>query len=318
MPRKGRPRETKSSKSSARTYSFLVTFLLLVIIVAWSFYSSLPKVEHIPDDFQFTTADWMKFVPQNAQYVSFVNYQAALTISGNFLLFGSQAIFRFYQLNVNVPPQSITFDLDVQVPQAASNSAAVTVSVIGLLNGTLSILTSAIARANTTGSQYDGYPTYNLLVVSGVAAQQKLITAYVAIVPGDLVLSIDPNSAKYGVETILDKYISSTPSLFDNSDVRRGVYASGAGGTPYIALFVGTFSSQFNNTRMIVKSVIQSASGISVTRSVLFPSSDFAMSEMGHAHNVYRSADSYRILDDWLVVSYDYSVDKLRGELTGI
>jgi hypothetical protein len=69
---------------------------------------------------------------------------------------------------------------------------------------------------------------------------------------------------------------------------------------------------------MIVKSVIQSSNGISVTRSVLFTSSDLAMSEIDHAHNVYRNADSYRILDDWLVVSYSYSIDKLRGELTGI
>ncbi|MGA8857529.1 MAG: hypothetical protein WB643_10235 [Candidatus Bathyarchaeia archaeon] len=315
MPKKGRPQETKSS---ARTYSFLGTLLLLAIIVASSYYSSLPKVEHIPDNFQINTADWMKFVPQNAQYVSFVNYQAALTTSGNVFLFGSQAIFQFYQLNVNVPPQSITFDLDVQLPQAGSNSAAVTVSVIGLRNDTLSFLINELAKTNTTGSQYDGYPAYNLLVVSSVAAQQKLISAYVAIVSGALVLSIDPNSAKYGVKTILDKYVSSTPTLFDNSDVRRGVYASGAAGTSYIALFVGTFSSQFNNTRMIVKSVIQNTNGISVTRSVLFPSSDFAMSEIGHAHNVYRNADSYRILDDWLVISYSYSIDKLRGELTGI
>ncbi len=120
------------------------------------------------------------------------------------------------------------------------------------------------------------------------------------------------------METILDQYTSQAPTLFDNSDVRRGVYASGAASGPYIGLFVGTFSSQFNNTRMIIKSVIPNGNGITVTRSVLFSSSDSAMSEFGHAHNVYRDADSYRILDQWLVISYYYTTDKLRGEITGI
>jgi hypothetical protein len=195
----------------------------------------------------------------------------------------------------------------------------VTVSIIQLRNDTMRIFTSELAKARIPSSAYDGYPVYSLLVVNPVASQQqKLLFGYVAVVEDGFVISIDPNNGKSGVETILDQYASNAPNLFANTDVRRGVYAGDAADVSYIGLFVGTFSSQFNNTRMIVKSIVQNGDGISVTRSILFPTSDLAMSEFGHAHNVYRVANSYIVLDQWLVISYSYTFDKLRGELTGI
>jgi len=257
------------------------------------------------------------FVPQTAQYVAFVDYQEAYSISGNTFLFGTLPLFQFYQLPASIPPQSVIYDLDIQIPQPVG-TGAVTVSVVKLRNDTLDIILNQLAKTDLPKTNYDGYSVYNLLAVDETVSPPKLISIYTAIVGDGLIVSIDPNYGKYGVETILDQYTSQAPTLFDNSDVRRGVYTSGAASGPYIGLFVGTFSSQFNNTRMIIKSIIPNANGITVTRSVLFSSSDLAMSEFGHAHNVYRDANSYRVLDQWLVISYDYANDKLRGEITGI
>lgn len=315
---KQRDKRSKRKEShSLRTYSFLATLVILSIIIGGSYYNSLPKVEHIPTNFQFGSASWMAFVPQTAQYVAYVDYQEAYSISGNTLLFGTLPLFQFYQLPVNIPPQSVIYDLDIQVPQPVG-SGAVTVSVVKLRNDTLDITLNELAKTNLPRTNYDGYSVYDLLAVDETSSPQKLISIYTAIVGDELIVSIDPNYGKYGVETILDQYTSQAPTLFDNSNVRRGVYASGAASGPYIGLFVGTFSSQFNNTRMIIKSIIPDSNGITVTRSVLFSSSDLAMSEFGHAHNVYRNANSYRVLDQWLVISYNYATDKLRGEITGI
>lgn len=315
MRKNKRPKKTESH--TLRTASFLVTFALLAVIVGASYYNSLPKIEHIPDKFQFQSKAWMTFVPQTAQYVAFVDYQQAYSTSGDTFLFGTAPFFQFYQLPLNIPTQSVIYDLDIQVPQTGVSSTAVTISVVKLRNATLQILLNELGKANLPKVYHDGYPIYNLLIINA-ASQQKLISAYTAIVEGGLIISLDQNYGKVGVETILDQYTSNAPSLFENSDVRRGVYASAAAEGSYIGLFVGTFSSQFNNTRMIVKAILPNGNGISVIRSVLFPSSDFAMGEFGHAHNVYRDADSYKILDQWLVISYNYAFDKLRGELTGV
>ena len=316
MQRKDK-RAKKNESHSLRTYSFLATLVLLSIIIGGSYYNSLPKVEHIPSNLQFEFANWMTFVPQTAQYVAFVDYQQAYSTSGNTFLFGTSPLIQFYQLPVSIPPQSVIYDLDIQLTQPVG-TGAVTVSVVKLRNDTLNIILNELAKTNLPKTEYDGYSVYNLLAVDQTSSPQKLISIYTAIIGGGLILSLDQNYGKYGVETILDQYTSQAPTLFDNSDVRRGVYASGAASGSYIGLFVGTFSSQFNNTRMIIKSVIPNGNGITVTRSVLFSSSDSAMSEFGHAHNVYRDADSYRILDQWLVISYYYTTDKLRGEITGI
>jgi len=307
----------KTEPHSLRTYSFLLTLVLLAVVIGGSYYASLPKVENIPSNFQFQFVTWMTFVPQIAQYVAFVDYQQAYSTSENMFLLGTSPVFQFYQLPISIPPQSIIYDLDIQIPQPVS-TGTVSVSVIKLRNDTFQIFQSELAKTNLPKSKYDGYSVYSLLTVDSTSSTLKLISTYTAVIEDGLILSIDPTNGKYGVETILDQYTSHAPTLFDNSDVRRGVYASGAATGPYIGLFVGTFSSQFNNTRMIVKSIIPNSNGISVTRSVLFPSSDLSLSELGHAHNVYRNADSYRVLDQWLVISYNYSVDKLRGEITGI
>ena len=316
MQRKDRTARTKESHS-LRAYSFLLTLALIAMIIGGSYYASLPKVEHIPPNFQFQSATWMSFVPQTAQYVAFVDYQQAYSSTENTLLFGTSPVFRFYQLPVSIPPQSVIYDIDIQIPQPVG-TGAVTVSVILLRTDTFHILQNELGKASVAKTEYDGYPVYSLLTVDQTSSTLKLISTYTAIINNGLILSIDQTNGKYGVETILDQYTSRAPNFFDNSDVRRGVYASGATAGSYIGLFVGTFSSQFNNTRMIVKSVIPNTNGISVTRSVLFSSPDLAMSEFGHAHNVYRDANSYRVLDEWLVISYNYSIDKLRGEITGI
>lgn len=291
---------------------------MLAFIVGGSYYNTLPKVEHIPDTFKFQPSGWMAFVPQTAQYVSFIDYHEAYVVSGNPLLFGARGILQFSQIPLDIPMQSVLFNLDIQLPPSSFNSAAVTGSVIKIRNDTMRIFLDTISNVNLTKTTYDGYPLYRLLLINPTS-DQKLVNAYAAIVDYSvLVVSTDQTFGRYAVETILDQYSSKTQNLFDKQDVRQGVYASGAADRSFIGLFVGTFSSQFNNTRMIVKSIVSNADGIRVTRSVLFSSSDFAINALGQAHRVYRDANMYSILDQWLVITYNYALEKLRGELTGI
>ena len=303
--------------SKVRTYSFLATLALITIIVGASYYSSSPRVGHIPDSFHFQSRKWMSFVPQTAQYVAFIDYGSAYAVSENALLFGARAFLRFYQFQLDIMPQSILCTLDIQLPPSSFNLMPVTSSVIKLHNDTMSALLDGLARTKISKTLYDGYPVYTLLMVDP-SPQQKLISAYVAIVDDSLVIATDASYGKYSVETILDQYTSNARNLFDRLDVRRGVYASGVADKPCLGLFVGNFATQFNNTHMIVKSVSPNARSIHVTRSILFSNSDFAVKEFGRAHRVYDNANSYDILDQWLIITYDYGLDRLRGELSGI
>jgi hypothetical protein len=141
---------------------------------------------------------------------------------------------------------------------------------------------------------------------------------YLAIVNGNVVLSTDKTSALQNVEAILDQVSSGRPSLFDDATVRRGIYATGVTDQNCVAVFVGRFPTQLNDTEMATKSVIGTSGSIQVSRAFLFPSSGVALQRWSQAHTVYRDADTYSILDSWLVVTYVYPLSRLPVEIVGI
>jgi hypothetical protein len=141
---------------------------------------------------------------------------------------------------------------------------------------------------------------------------------YLAVVSNHIILSNDKTSALRNVEAVLDQVSSDSPSLFDDATVRSGIYATGVTDQSCIALFVGRFATQLNDTEMATKTVIGSGGSIQVSRAFLFPSSDIALQRWSQAHTVYRDAETYSILDSWLVVTYDYPLSRLPVEIVGI
>jgi hypothetical protein len=307
---KGRRR--RDHYGSLRIYSFLATLIVIGVLIGASYIVSLPQVEHIPDNFVFDRETWMQYVPTSAEYALYVDFTSAYSISGNAQVFGTQPLLELYQLNVSISPQDAVIEVDMQLSTPQFNA---TVTLIKLLS--MKVIQTAIDGYTKAPSySYQGYTLHTLLMSK--AGDQKLQQGFLSLADSYLIVSDDQAAGKQSVERILDQFAFKAPSLFDEPSVRRGVYASGITDQQYIGLAVGAFRTQLNDSQMIVKSVVNDQNGILVTRSILFPSSDTALSRFGEAHRVYRDASSYRILDSWLVVSYDYPVDKLRGELTGI
>ena len=86
----------------------------------------------------------------------------------------------------------------------------------------------------------------------------------------------------------------------------------------YVALFIGRFPTQLNDTLMATKTIIGNGAFIQVARAFLFPSSDIALARWDDAHQIYRNAASYSILDSWLVVTYEYPLTSIQSEIIGI
>jgi hypothetical protein len=295
-----------------RTYSFLATLVIIGVVIGASYIASLPQVEHIPDNFVFDRQAWMKYVPNSAEYALYVDFASAYSLSGGPQVFGTQPLLQLYQLNVSIFPQDAYFEVDMQL---STTEFTGTVTMTKLQN--LAVLQAALESYTTApSSAYQRFTLHTLLMRK--AGDQKLQQGFLSLADGYLIVSDDQAAGRQSVERILDQVAFNAPSLFDDPSVRRGVYAAGITDQQYIGLYVGMFQTQLNDSRMIVKSVVKDQNGILVTRSILFPSSDTALNRFGEAHRIYRDALSYRILDSWLVVSYRYPVDRLRGELTGI
>jgi len=300
-----------------RTYSFVLTLLVIFLILGAAYYESLPKVEHMPDTFVFTTRDWMAFVPSNAQYVGYVNYKAAYFASGNSSLFGSEVVFEFPQLGFQVLPFDVSNEIEIELPQPPYSGAA---SILQLSSSKQSELIQDLTSISPIKISppvvYLGHTIYQLLMRR--LGDKTATLGYVTITNNRIILSNDKTASLRNVDAILDQITTSSPGLFDNPTVRQAVFATGVTDQDCIGLFVGSFPTQMNDTKMAAKSVVGTGSSISVSRAFLFPSSDIALARLTEAQKLYRNADSYRILDPWLVVTYNYPATRLPGELIGI
>lgn len=286
---------------------------IIAIVIVASYASSLPQVGHIPDKFEFNPQAWMTCVPDQVESAIYVDYDGAYSLSGTTQFFGSSALLYLPQLNFTIFPLGVSGELDMELPSADYNG---TVTVMKPHDQQLKALQSATATSTGVSRfAYQGYDVLELLI--GKASDQRL-QGYLSIVDGYVIFSYDRLAGKKNVERILDQFAFEAPTLFDNAAVRAGVYAAGGTDQHYIGLQVGMFQTQLNQSRMIVKAIVQDGTGILVTRSILFPSSDIAVSQYGEAHRVYRDATSYKILDSWLVVAYKYPVDRLGIEVSGI
>jgi len=298
-------------------YSFLATLFIIALIIGVSYYQTLPTVGHIPDSFVFKPQKWMAFVPANAQFVGYINYEQAYSVSGNSSLFGLRVVIAFTQLGFDIIPLDIIYEMGIQLPEPTYSGSAL---VVQLSSWKQASLTQLLASANRTKIQrplsYDGYIVYGLLMQE--LGDKTAGLGYLAVVNGNVVLSTDKTSALQNVEAVLDQVSSSRSGLFDDPTVQRGIYATGVTGQDCVALFVGRFATQLNDTEMATKSVLGTGGSIQVSRAFLFPSSDVALQRWSQAHTVYRDAEAYSILDSWLVVTYNYPLSRLSVEIIGI
>jgi hypothetical protein len=300
-----------------RTYSFLATFTIIIIIIGASYYQTLPSVEHIPDTFVFNSQEWMPYVPADAEFVEYLNYKQAYSVSGNSTLFGESALLQLPQLGFSIIPVDITYEVTIQLPEPRYSGSAILLQVS---EGKQASLNQELASANLTKVRapliYDGFAVYSLLMQE--VGDKSVSLGYLAVVNHHIFLSNDKTTGLQNVQAILDQISSSGQSLFDDVTVRRSVYATGVTDQSYVALFVGRFPTQLNDTLMATKSITGNGGSIQVSRALLFASSDIALQRWDQAHKVYRNADSYRILDSWLVVTYNYPPTKIRTEIVGI
>jgi len=307
----------KKDPSRYRTYSFLATISFIIVIIGVSYYQTLPTVGHIPDSFVFNSQEWMAFVPSNTEFVGYVNYQQVYSVTGNSSLLGTNVILSFTQLGFNIIPFDLVYEVGIQLPEPLYSGSAL---VLQLSSWKQTGLTQLLASVNKTKIQhpfsYDGYVVYGLLMKE--VGDKVPGPGYLAIVSNHIVLSTDKTSALQNVEAVLDQVSSSRPGLFSDVTVRRSVYATGVTDQDCIAVFVGRFPTQLNDTEMATKSIIGNGGSIQVSRAFLFPSSDLALQRWSQAHTIYKDADAYSILDSWLVVTYNYPLSRLPVEIVGI
>ncbi len=311
---KNKPRD-KHKSSRIRSYSFIITIMIMAVLSLAFYVSSQPAVSHVPTTLEFNSEPWMTFVPNQVQYVGYVNYHQAYVISGNPSLFGSRVMLLVPQLNLSIFPSDVMYELDIELIPPQFNG---TVSILSLTQERLDTISNALQNVNTTMIRspinYDGDSIYTLLIQK--FGESKMTLAYLTVVEGKVILSYDQATGLQNVETILDQVSSNVSNLFDNATVRDAIFVTDSS-LNCIAFFVGMFPTQFAGSNLIAKSVTYSTSSLIVIRAFLFPSPNLATNNLTEAEQIYNGA-SFTTADSWLMITQTYSIDRLTTELSGI
>jgi hypothetical protein len=314
---KRRKEEKKTEPSRLRAYSFVATLGIIGLIIGLAFYQTLPTVEHIPNNFTFNLQEWMQYVPSDTEYVGYINYRLAYSVSGNSSLFGESPVIEFPQLGFEIIPVDVIYEVAIQLPEPQYSGSAI---LLQLSTSKQTVLSDELASINSAKIppplMYDSYALYRLLIRE--IGDNITTPGYVALINHYILLSNDKTSDLRNVQAILDQLSANRQSLFDDENVRRSVYATDVTDQSYVALFVGRFPTQLNDTEMATKAIIGIGDSIQVSRAFLFPSPDIALARWSEAHKVYQNAANYRILDSWLVVTYDYPPTRIQTEMIGI
>ena len=235
----------------------------------------------------------MSYVPHQVEYVSFVNYEESLAITHNSTLFGSSVLLELPQVNFAVFPSDIVYEVVIQPPEPQFSGST---TILQLTQERTSALVNDMALVNLTKARapfvYNGYMVQELLMRK--FGEQEFNFGYLSVVNQHVILSNDKNTGLQDVEFVLDQVRTNATNLFDDITVRRAVYATGVTDQSFAGLFVGMFSTQLNDTKMAVKSVVGNGNSILVSRALLFPTSDVALERLDQAHQVYRGSASFQ------------------------
>ncbi len=107
----------------------------------------------------------MQYIPANAEYVGYVNYRQAYSVSGNSSLFGMDALIQLPQLGFSVIPVDVTYEVAIQLPEPKYSGSAILLQVSASKQA---ILSQELATSNLTRVRppalYDGFLVYSLLL----------------------------------------------------------------------------------------------------------------------------------------------------------
>jgi len=288
----------------------------MVALFSLVFYTSTQQATvHVANTLKFNQQSWMQFVPNQAEYVGYVNYQQAAIASGNVSLFGSDAILHVPQLNISIRPYDVMYEVDIELASPQFNG---TVSVLSLPQRQLDTISSALRTLNTSSIRgplsYDDFSIYTLLIQR--YGEGKMILGYLSLADDGLILSYDQVTGLENVETILDQISSNGSNFFGNVTLRNALLMTDPSQNG-LAFFVGMFPTEFAESNLIAKSVTYQDSSVIVTRAFLFPNQDLAAADLTEAEQLYSSA-SCTTAGPWLIITQTYSINRLPTELSGI
>ncbi len=296
----------------------VATVVLLVgVMFVWSYAVFQPRVETLPTTIPFSQQAWMRFVPDTAEFVSYVNYHGAYDATGNYNLFGTEPAVEIYNPSFRIVPTSIEYEVVITLPEENPNEAVPTLTLLKADQAELGRLEIALANSTKLRVTTHGDHAVFSVLFRRPELQVPLVTGNVAIVYGHILFGVGPRSI-IPLTRVLDTADHKLRDLFSEERTRTAFYASGGSGNDYLALMVATFPTQIEGAKIAVKTVRTVSETVTSQIAFSFNSEDEARTQYANVKKLYTGGRDYWILGPFVVASFDYDMTELFDQVRGL
>jgi hypothetical protein len=282
---------TKSKRGNV-AFGFVLTVGILSIFTFILLESGGPGVTvvQVPSKLPAYSGLLERYAPGDALQVSFDNLTAIRAINQSVI--ANQQFFELDQPRVSIDTTAVASRLTIglSIPNA-------TVTIATLDPGSFANLASALKGASGL------VPTdkvANLTVYAAAGTQSNETQAYwLAVIPADRALVYSPgaNDALQAMQRIIGVYRGTVPSILNNSDVDRMLYAVN-GTQGHLALGIQNFAGSVQTGQGTVISVDATQTSTVISYVVRFTDADQASGQIAAVKAAYISAHEFFRYDE--------------------
>ena len=311
-------RRKKSRRSRLTLYSMLATVALLCGAIWLGPYFVLqPRVETLQSKVPFSQQEWMSYIPESAQFVAYVNYQAAFEATGNRSFFGTDPLLEVYSPPFTIYSNSVEYELGINLAGPGATQGVPAVSVIKVvLSEAKSLETTLISTPGLHRTEHESHEIFSLLI-RRKELQVPLVSASITI-DGQHVLLAQGAASAASVIQVLDAADHSQKQLFSKSSAQTALYASSGGDDRYLALFIATFPTQVEGSNIAMKTVTTDSEGFTSRFAFSFNSTDQARAHYDSIKRLYNGGKDYWLLGPFVVATFEYDLSKLADQIRGL
>jgi hypothetical protein len=259
----------------------------------------------------------MKFVPDTAEFVSYVDYAAAFDATANYTLFGTGPSVEIYDPATAISSHSIEYELSISLAGQSPKETVPTVTVLKIGSSELNSLAEALGNSTKIRKMMHGDHTIYSLLIRRRELVTQLVTANVVIAHDHFLLSQGTGSM-IPLTQVLDTLDYGANEFFLQQAARTALYASGGADSNYVALFIATFPTQIEGAKIAMKTVKTASETVTSQIAFSFNNEDDARNQYNNVKRLYSGGKDYWILGPFVVVSFDYEISKLSEQVRGL
>lgn len=276
----------------------------MLLALVWS--AGQPKIEHLPEKIDFKQERWMDFVPSKTEHLIFLNYTAVLEQSEDLL--PSKPLINIVGANVSILPREMQYISTLTLPNAGRDSTII--QLMKPLSQAMDDLSAAVSPS-TPQERYSGVSIYK--VINRIDARTpQLIGGYMVFISEHAIFAIGGSDALAWLKTVIDTDDARGDRLFDGRDIR---YARHLSGNARMGFSMTLFQSVVPEAKITLRSLDLVGGQLMIKAVLSFPSTDVAVAQAEAVRRAYPSWFSYRILDNFMVVSRSSGMEGLAQEL---